>query len=58
MANRMITTEEAEKILTKVIDDLYVRTKNSFVDYKSKTHKLGYFKEIIKADFHRKLQEL
>ena len=57
MNNKKITTEEAEIILAEVINELYYKVKDDFTDYNTKTHKLGFFKELVKANFHRKLQE-
>ena len=53
----LLQKETIEHILSEVIDDLYNKTKDSLVDYKTKTHRLEHFKEIVKANFHRKLQE-
>ena len=54
---KSIQKQEIEQILAEVIDDLYCKTKDDFANYKEKTHKLGFFKELVKANFHRKLQE-
>lgn len=52
---KIIYAEEAEIILAEVIDDLYINMKEGFVNYKDKTHKLGFFKELVKANFNAKL---
>lgn len=49
--------DKIEGILAEVIDDLYLMYKRSFVDYKNKTHKLGWFKEKVKRNFHMRLKE-
>ena len=54
---KSIQKREIEQILAEVIDELYYKTKDDFTDYNTKTHKLGFFKELVKANFHRKLQE-
>jgi hypothetical protein len=51
----LIDKEQAEIILAEVIDDLYLAMKKNFCG--GKPHKLGYFKELIKANFHKKLKE-
>ena len=48
---KKIEINEAEIILARVIDELYLEYKNDFCDYKNKTHKLGQFKEMIKCEF-------
>jgi hypothetical protein len=50
-------TEKYEIILAEVIDDLYIKYKPDFCDYKNRTHKLGWFKEQIKAEFHNRLKD-
>ena len=52
-----MTNNEIEQLLAEVIDDLYLMYKGSFVDYKNKTHKLGWFKEAIKSHFHNRLEK-
>ena len=45
----------SEKVLAVVIDTIYQRLKDNFVDYENKTHKLGWFKELVKEEFHNEL---
>jgi hypothetical protein len=47
-----------EALLATVIDLNYSRFKPGFADYKNKTHKLGWFKERIKKEFHDALREV
>ena len=56
MLEKKITIKEAEIALAVVIDNLYVKVKQNFVDYDARTHKLGYFKELVKANFHEALK--
>lgn len=48
--------EQIESLLAEAIDDLYLRMKGNFVDYKNQTHKLGWYKENVKKLFHEKLK--
>lgn len=49
--------EEFEMILAEVIDDLYLQYKPNFCDWENRTHKLGWFKEGIKAKMHERLMK-
>jgi len=49
--------ELSEITLARVIDDLYLENKDSFVDYENQTHKLGWFKEQVKVEFNKKINE-
>ena len=48
--------EEFEMLLAEVIDDLYIKYKPGFCDYENKTHKLGMFKEQIKYEINKRLE--
>lgn len=52
MDEEKITTEQAEIALAQIIDDIYLEMKAGFCDYENKTHKLGWFKERVKGEFH------
>jgi len=56
MSEETIDKRKAEMLLAVVIDNLYIRMLPNFVDYQEKTHKLGFFKELVKRDFHTSLK--
>ena len=51
---KKITTSEAEIILAEVIDTLYLQYKTDFCG-EGRPHRLGFFKEKVKAAFHCEL---
>ena len=53
-----LKAEEFEILLAEVIDELYIKYKKDFCDYKNKTHKLGWFKESVKSEIYRRLKQL
>jgi len=53
-----LTRDQFEILLADVIDTLYVRYKENFCDWENKTHKLGWFKEGIKAEVAARLDAL
>jgi len=50
--------EEFEILLTEIVDNLYLEYREDFCDYENKTHKLGWFKEQIKSEVSKKLNQL
>jgi hypothetical protein len=52
-----LTLDYSEKVLAIIIDKIYLRMKDDFCDYENKTHKLGWFKELVKDEFHKALTE-
>lgn len=53
---KLLTTEQAEEVLAYVIDTLYLKMKADFADYKAQTHKLGFFKESVKAGYNQVME--
>ena len=45
------------QILAEVIDNLYLGAVKDFVNYKDRTHKLGFFKENVKSVFSQFIQK-
>lgn len=56
--HKKIVLELSEITLARIIDDLYLEHKDDFVDYQNRTHKLGWFKEQIKAEYNKKIKEI
>jgi len=55
---KLISKYAFEIVLTETIDDLYLVYKDSICNYKAKTHQLGIFKERVKSNVHKRLNNL
>jgi len=52
-----MTGEEFEILLAEVVDELYLRALPTFCDWENRTHKLGWFKEGVKARVHLEIKK-
>jgi len=55
-SEKLLTPLQAEDALAEIIDLVYLDMKDNFVNYGEKTHKLGVFKEHVKALYNQKME--
>ena len=53
---KLLTPLQAEEVLAEIIDLVYLDMKDNFVNYAEKTHRLGFFKEHVKALYNQKME--
>jgi len=57
LMGHIITTDELLEKMAEIIDDWYINAKKNICDYETKTHRLGYLKEILKIKICKFIEE-